>query len=147
MIRFGDRFIVSTRLGVGILLASYDSTFTTGGTSMDGPGDGLEVDGVWSVGGGFDARLGEHWGLGVATTLAVAFKSEARSLEAGLHLGYPYPIIVRAEREPRWISPSGDRRLFLKCTVPHKGRVEPDGRGSLTVGGVREKGMSTPSYL
>lgn len=88
VIRFGDRYITSTRLGVGVQLSNYDSTMDVGGTLMDGPGDGIEVDGLWSVGAGFDARLGEHWLLGVAGTFADAFNTSARSLEAGFHLGY-----------------------------------------------------------
>jgi hypothetical protein len=88
VIRFGDRYVTSTRLGVGVQLASYDSTMNVGGMLMDGPGDGIEVDGLWSVGAGFDARLGEHWILGAAGTFARMFGNGARSLEGGLHLSY-----------------------------------------------------------
>jgi hypothetical protein len=71
-----------------VQLASYDSTFTTGDASIDGPGKGFEVDCVWPVDGGFDARLGEHWTLGVTAAFAGALYPGVRSLETGLHLGY-----------------------------------------------------------
>ena len=81
--------VVSTRVGLGVQGTSYDSSFTTGGgATMDGPGEAFEIDGVWSVGGSFDARIGEKWTFGAGSTLSVAFKTDARALEAGVQLGY-----------------------------------------------------------
>lgn len=63
-----------------------------GGASVDGPGDGLEVDGYFAAGLGFDARLGEHWLLGAGATYANTFNTGARSLEVGMHAGYRWSL-------------------------------------------------------
>lgn len=88
VLRFGDQYVGSMRVGLGIQLASYDSTFTTGGGPMDGPGDGFEVDGVASVGGGLDVRLGKHATVGVGLAFTQLWRTGSSALEAGLHFGY-----------------------------------------------------------
>ena len=86
VVRFGDRYVTSVRLGVGIQGTSYRSRFTSGGQGMTGPGDGVEIDGGWSVGAAFDARLGEHWLLGAGAS--GVFYTGARSLDVALQVGY-----------------------------------------------------------
>ena len=55
---------------------------------MTGPGETFEIDGVWSVGGAFDARIGEKWTFGAGATFSCVFATGARSLEAGVQFGY-----------------------------------------------------------
>ncbi len=93
-LRLGDKISPTVRLGVGGQIASHDSSFTTNdGTSMDGPGNSLEFDLLWSVGAGIDVRLGKSWvvggalsGIGVAKSLSGGGVSG--SFEAGVHIGY-----------------------------------------------------------
>lgn len=86
--RLGDRYVTTVRLGIGIQATSYNSSFTTGSTTMEGPGAQFEIDGVWSFGASFDARLGKSWVLGLGATLSDGINTDARGLDAALHLGY-----------------------------------------------------------
>jgi hypothetical protein len=86
--RVGHDLVLTGRVGLGVQLTDYDSILTMGGIPVTGPGNGLEVDGVWSVGTGVDARIGEHWILGAAVNFADAFNTDARSFEGGIHIGY-----------------------------------------------------------
>lgn len=88
VIRFGHRYVSSMRLGVGVQGTNYDSRFTTVGSTMDGPGASFEIDGVWSVGGAFDARIRENWTLGAGATFSDAFNTGYRSVELGVQFGY-----------------------------------------------------------
>ena len=88
VIRFGDRYVGSMRMGVGIQGTSFESEFTTNGSTMEGPGADFELDGVWLVGAGFDTRLGEHWTFGAGANFSRTWASSASALEAGVHLGY-----------------------------------------------------------
>lgn len=95
VLRFGERYVGSMRLGVGVQGTSYESSFTAGGgASMDGPGNEFEIDGLWSFGGGFEARLRENWSLGASATFAKFLSSDARTLEAGVQLGYRWNTII-----------------------------------------------------
>ena len=88
VVRFGDRKVVSMRAGLGVQLASHESTFNpSGGTSLIGPGDGVVVNGIWSVGVGFEARLGKSWSLGVDGTFEQLVSSDARMAEVALRSG------------------------------------------------------------
>ena len=88
VIRYGTTNVLSTRFGVGVQGTSYDSLFTTGGTYMDGPGNSIEFNGLWSVGIGFDTQLAKFWTLGAGATFAQFVGSDARVLEGGIQLGY-----------------------------------------------------------
>ena len=88
MLRFGDRQIVSVRAGLGVQFAIYQSTFSTGGMPIVGPGEGIVVDGVWTVGAGYEARLGDSWSLGIDGTFDKLVSSDARMLEVALRFGY-----------------------------------------------------------
>jgi hypothetical protein len=41
-----------------------------------------------SVGAGFDARLGEHWILGIGMNFASTWRAGVSLLDGGIHLGY-----------------------------------------------------------
>ena len=88
ILRFGDQQIVSVRAGLGIQFAVHESTFDSGGMSTTGPGDGFVVDGVWTVGAGYEARLGKSWSVGIDGTFDKLVSSDARMLEVALRFGY-----------------------------------------------------------
>ena len=92
VIRFGTKYVVSTRLGFGIQATSYDSTFTSGSDSMSGPGDAFELDGLWLGGVSFDARLNERWTLGTGVTFVGGIYTDNRSLEAGIRVSYGWNV-------------------------------------------------------
>lgn len=84
VLRHGEKYMWSTRLGIGVQGSTYESAFTTGGTSMEGPGDSFEIGFIGSIGGTFTARLGEHWIMGAEVAFSQALKSEARALQGGI---------------------------------------------------------------
>ena len=88
VLRFGTDYVVSTRLGFGVQGTSYESTFTGATGAMTGPGNGFEFDTAWIGGASFDARIGDHWSLGLAATTVDWLNAETRSFEMGLHVGY-----------------------------------------------------------
>lgn len=87
VVRFGDKYVVSTRVGLAVQAASYDSEFSTTDASMTGPGSSFELDLLLSLGTGFEARIGNHWTIGAGAGFSRAFDGP-RVLEAGLHAGY-----------------------------------------------------------
>lgn len=88
VLRFGQRHVVSVRLGVGVQAISYESTFTTGGVGMPGPGGSFEIDGMYTVGVGFDSHIGRHWTFGAGANFSSTLQTVSRTLDAGFHLGY-----------------------------------------------------------
>ena len=88
VIRFGTKYVTSTRLGLGVQGTNYNSRFTAGDVDMVGPGNSFDIDFVMSLGAGFDAHIGDHWTLGIGAAFAVGFKSDVRALESGFQLGY-----------------------------------------------------------
>ena len=87
VLRFGDKTIPYVRLGVGFQGISYDSQLSLG-TSTDGPDDSLELTGFFTLGGGLQARLGEHIMAGIALSFVNSTDNKYRSLDAGIHIGY-----------------------------------------------------------
>ena len=88
VVRFGERYIVSTRLGVGVQATSYNSTFTAGGVGMPGPGGSFAIDGMYTVGVGFDTHFGKHWTFGAGANFSSTLRTVTSTLDAGLHFGY-----------------------------------------------------------
>ncbi|GAB4561686.1 MAG: hypothetical protein Tsb0020_09370 [Haliangiales bacterium] len=86
-LRLGDISIPFAYMGVGVQFASYTSTFTSDGQSVSGPGDGFELAGFVSAGGGIDYRLG---GGGFVVGLRASYLQLAggeRAIDAGVQLG------------------------------------------------------------
>lgn len=92
LLHFGDKYRPIFRLGVGFQGVSHGSRFVPAtGAERDGPGDGFAVDGLWTVGLGFEARLGRNWtfGLGANFVSVASDKSGlSSSVEGGLNLSY-----------------------------------------------------------
>ncbi len=86
--RLGRTYVPFVRLGAGVQATSHDSTFITGGTTMDGPGASFEVDGIFTMGAGLDIRLGRHWLAGVGASFDKLLSSDSRSVGAGIYIGY-----------------------------------------------------------
>lgn len=86
--RFGFKWIFTGRAGLGMQGVHYDSTFETGNTTNTGPGDGFEINGLWSLGASLDARFGKNWIIGAATAFATPFNDVSPSFEGGIHIGY-----------------------------------------------------------
>ena len=60
LIRWGDTYLPTLRLGIGAQGTSYDSRFFVDGNQLDGPDVAFEVLAFLTFGGGIDIRLGEH---------------------------------------------------------------------------------------
>lgn len=95
VIRFGTKYVVSTRFGVGFQGTVHESHFTVGETRMEGPGNGFEFDMALFGGLGFDMRLAKRWILGAQFTGGRMF-GEMRFVNMGLSLGFAWnPGTVR----------------------------------------------------
>ncbi len=88
VLRFGQKYMPFMRLGVGVQATSHESTFLTGGTTMDGPGASFEVNGIWTIGAGLDIRLGRRWIAGASASFDQLWGNDSRSIGAGIYLGY-----------------------------------------------------------
>lgn len=87
VVRFGEKYVVSTRFAFGVQGTQYDSAFDRNGESMPGPGDDSEAALFLAFGGSVDTRLGDHWTVGAGAAFSQAFEGP-RALEAGIHAGY-----------------------------------------------------------
>ena len=93
LLHFGEKYRPLVRAGLGFQGVSHGSQFTpTGGIEGDGPGGDFELAGLWMVGIGFDASLGEHWTAGIGARFVGVASGEGskRSFESGLHLSYQW---------------------------------------------------------
>ena len=88
VLRFGHRHVVSMRLGVGVQAIDYESSFTAGGVSMPGPGGSFTIDGMYTVGVGFDSHIGKHWTFGAGANFSSTLQTISRTLDAGIRIGY-----------------------------------------------------------
>ena len=87
-LRTGKENILSARMSFGLQLASYDSSLSTSTGVVDVPGSGVSFDGLVGGGIGYMRRLGAHWSLGLSGSFNVSLTSEAKAIEAGMHLSY-----------------------------------------------------------
>lgn len=88
VLRFGEKYVLSMRVGIGVQVTRYNSSFIREDMTMSGPGGSVEFNGMWSVGAGFDTNLGEYWTLGAGAAFAQLVDSNTRTLTTGVHLGY-----------------------------------------------------------
>ncbi|GAB4564410.1 MAG: hypothetical protein Tsb0020_14560 [Haliangiales bacterium] len=87
LLRLGDIVIPYAHVGTGVQVASYTSTFTSGGVAAEGPGDGFELAGFVTAGGGIDYRLGGgNFMIGARAAFA-AMQGGERALDIGVQLG------------------------------------------------------------
>lgn len=96
VVRLGRYYIPTMRVSLGFQGSNHTAGFVpNGGTMEDGPADGFEANMILSIGLGFDARLSQHWLLGLRAGFAQSIGAESRMLEGGLHVSYgwnPTPL-------------------------------------------------------
>ncbi|GAB4560905.1 MAG: hypothetical protein Tsb0020_07960 [Haliangiales bacterium] len=87
LLRLGDITIPYAHAGAGVQFAGYTSTFTSGAVSTDGPGDGFELAGFVTAGGGIDYRPGGGNLIIGARASFTAIQGGERVIDAGVQLG------------------------------------------------------------
>ncbi len=95
LLRLGDKYIPTVRLGLAGQGTSHSSLFSTGATSMDGPGSSFDFSALLDFGIGFDVRVGEHFLAGVAASMVNVLSGPGgndgfQSLELGMHASYAW---------------------------------------------------------
>lgn len=88
VLRTGKENIMSARLSFGLQIASYNSSLSTSTGVMEVPEDGVAFDVLVGGGIGYMRRLGAHWSLGLSGSFSASMTSEAKAIEAGMHLSY-----------------------------------------------------------
>lgn len=88
VLRTGKENIMSARISFGLQLASYDSSLSTSTGVMEVLDDGVDFDVLVGGGIGYMRRLGTHWSLGLSGSFSASMTSEAKAIEAGMHVGY-----------------------------------------------------------
>lgn len=94
LVHLGEKYRPLVRAGLGFQGVSHKARFTpSGGTEQAGPDVDFEMAGLWMVGLGFEAKLGEHWTAGLGATFVGVAKSLGGSglegsFEGGLHVSY-----------------------------------------------------------
>lgn len=87
VLRLGDITIPYAYAGTGVQVANYTSTFTSGGITTDGPGDGFELAGFVAAGGGIDYRPGAgNLLIGARASYLVMQRGES-AIDLGVQLG------------------------------------------------------------
>jgi hypothetical protein len=92
-LRKGGTYQPFVRLGAGLQVIDHDVRLVTGATTTTGPGDGLALDGLVTLGSGFDIKLGEHWTAGAGFSFFGGFSGTktaafSTAIEGGIHVGY-----------------------------------------------------------
>jgi len=84
MLHVGDKYVSYVRVGVGARVSSYTATLADGSTIHGG--------GLFSVGTGFDAWLGDSVAAGLSTNFVGGWagQDDSVSFEVGIHAGYAW---------------------------------------------------------
>jgi hypothetical protein len=91
LVRIGNGDITPTlHFGVAVQGASHTAEFVDNGVFMAPPDVGFELDFLWYFGAGVDVKLSSSFFIGFEVSGVGGIYSNARSFEAGAHIGYSW---------------------------------------------------------